>query len=138
MEQQLSGPLKETTCSETVLLHKWLVSLLQGRRSSLPKLQFCFSPEAAASDGEGAVWCGCLHLKIITNFIPSQANTPHMHLCTRNVPWMGHFAPPASPGTSVENSSACKFNLCYYQKEQCGSILVLNILVEYFIWPKVF
>lgn len=73
------------------------------------------------------MWCGCLHLKIITNLIPSQANTPHMHFCTRDVPCMGHYAPPATPGTSVENSSVCKFNLCYQQTEQHGSILVLNI-----------
>lgn len=59
------------------------------------------------------MWRGCLHLKIITNFIPSQANTPQMHFCIRDVPSMGHFASPATPGTSVENSSVCKFNLCY-------------------------
>lgn len=53
VEQRLSGPLKGTTCAATVLLpcsyetnHFW-------RRSSVPKLQFCFPPEAAASNEGG-------------------------------------------------------------------------------------
>jgi len=53
VEQQLSGPLKGTTCAETVLLSWSYETRHFWRRSSVPKLQFCFSPEAAASDGVG-------------------------------------------------------------------------------------